>query len=96
MAGFKLSRAARRDMVEIGRYTLQRWGEVQTVRYVTQLDRRFRHLAREPRSGQPCDEIRAGYWRYREGRHVIFYRLAGKRVEIIRILHERMLPRRHL
>lgn len=96
MARFKLTRAALRDLLEIGRFTQERWGDPQARRYLTQLDARFRSLARTPASGRRCDEIRPGYWRYHEGRHVIFYRVASKSVEIVRILHERMLPKRHL
>lgn len=96
VARFRLTRAARRDLVEIGRFTLQRWGEKQALRYLTQLDERLRSLALEPEAGRRCDELRPGYWRYREGRHVIFYRAEGKQLEIIRILHERMLPRLHV
>ncbi len=96
MARPRLTRAARRDLLEIGRYTRERWGDDQCRRYLTQLDQRFRSLAKAPTSGRTCDEIKAGYWRYHEGRHVIFYKIAGKTLEIVRILHERMLPSRRL
>jgi plasmid stabilization system protein ParE len=32
----------------------------------------------------------------REGSHVVFFRKAGNEVEIVRVLHERMLPGKHL
>ena len=96
MAGFRLTKAARRDLVEIARYTLERWGDEQRVRYLTQLDARFRWLAKHPKLGLASDEIKPGYWRCHEGRHVIFYRVVTKSVEIVRILHDRMLPKRHL
>ena len=63
------------DLLGIGRYTLERWGEVQCRRYLTELDARFHALAKSPEAGRTCDEIRAGYRCYREGKHVIFYRL---------------------
>jgi len=96
MAGLKLSRAAKRDLLEIGRYTVEQWGVEQADRYLTQLDDRLRLLAREPTSGRSCDEIKAGYRRYHQGRHVVFYRVVRAQVQIIRILHERMLPLGHL
>lgn len=95
-ARLKVTRAARRDLVEIGRYTLREWGEAQCRSYLTQLDDRLRLLAAAPTSGRSCDDIKPGYWRYREGRHVVFYRLVGDTIEVVRILHERMLPKRHL
>ncbi|MHA7853294.1 type II toxin-antitoxin system RelE/ParE family toxin [Marinobacter shengliensis] len=47
--------------------------------------------------GQTCDGIRADYRQYPQGSHIIFYRVATDSVvEIIRILHKRMLPDGHL
>jgi toxin ParE1/3/4 len=96
MARLRLTVAARRGLLGIGRYTLDRWGEDQCVTYLTELDRRFRTLVDNPHSGRACDEIRPGCWRARQGRHVIFYRFDAKEVVIVRILHERMIPERHL
>jgi plasmid stabilization system protein ParE len=56
----------------------------------------MRWLGTNAKKGTPCDDLSPGYWRFREGRHVIFYRLSVRTVDVIRILHERMLPRRHL
>jgi toxin ParE1/3/4 len=96
MAGFRLSKAAKRDLIEIGAYTLDRWGDEQRIKYLTLLDARFRWIAKHPTLGFDSNHIRPGYWRCHEGRHVIFYRIAKRGVEIMRILHDRMLPRRHL
>jgi toxin ParE1/3/4 len=94
--GLRVSRAARRDLVEIGRFTLERWGEDQCRRYLAQLDGRMRELARDPEQGRRCDELKPGYWRCAEARHVIFYRVSSKSVDVIRVLHERMLPKQRL
>jgi toxin ParE1/3/4 len=96
VARFRVSKAAKRDLIEIARYTLEHWGDDQRKRYLGQLDARFRWLARNPKRGIASDDIRAGYWRYREGRHVIFYRISDHGVQIIRILHARMLADQHL
>jgi toxin ParE1/3/4 len=56
----------------------------------------MRQLVRRPESGRPCDAIRSGYWRASEGRHVIFYVFSKQSLDVIRVLHERMLPERHL
>ena len=96
MAGLRVSLAARRDLLEIGRFTVERWGAAQADRYLAQLDKCLRLLARAPPSGRTCDEIKAGYRRYRQGRHVIFYRIVRAQVHVIRILHEQVLPLRHL
>lgn len=49
-----------------------------------------------PDLGRPREEVRAGYRSAHEGRHLIFYRAMEDRVEIVRILHERMDWRRQL
>ncbi len=61
-----------------------------------QLQRGIDTLISDPRRGRPCDEIRAGYAKFSVGAHILFYRLAGERIEIVRILHQRMDFDRHL
>jgi len=96
MSGFRLTKAAVRDLLAIGRFTRERWGDEQCRDYLTSLDARFHALAKRPRSGRACDDLRAGYWRFREDKHVIFYRITETGVDVVRVLHERMLPERHL
>jgi toxin ParE1/3/4 len=96
VAKLRLTKAAKRDLVEIASYTRRQWGDDQRVRYLTQLDARMRWIAQDPQRGIPSDDMKPGYWRTLEGRHVIFYRIATGGVEIIRVLHGRMLPKRHL
>ena len=96
MAGYKVTAAAEEDLIAIGDFTAERWGAEQCRAYLAQLVSRFDAIGSSPHLGRPCDEIRTGYWRYHEGRHVIFYRVTRKTVEIVRVLHDQMLPRRHL
>lgn len=92
----RVSRKAREDLLDIAHFTVERWGEEQARKYLWLLDSKLRALARHPTAGIRSDDIRPGYWRVREGRHVIFYRVGAKTLDVIRILHERMLPERHL
>jgi toxin ParE1/3/4 len=96
MAGFFLSGKAKADVKEIGRYTQQRWGIEQRNRYLGELDACFQKIGANPTLGNSAEAIRAGYRRIREGSHVVFFRKAGNEVEIVRVLHERMLPGKHL
>lgn len=95
MAHF-LSSAARLDLVDIAEYTIGRWGEAQADRYVTELLSRCSEAGDNPAAGRASDAIRTGYRRIRQGRHVIYFRRVGADVEIVRVLHERMLPENHL
>ena len=89
---FRLSQRAFKDLQGIAAFTKDRWGEKQAVEYVSGLYACFEHL--HAASGR---QHRSGYRAQRLGRHVIFFRLErGDRTFIVRVLHERMLPEKHL
>lgn len=97
MPNFKLARKAKSDLRTIARYTEREWGRDQRNHYIFQFDQCFQLLGENPNLGQSCDDISPGYRQYPQGSHIIFYRLATDEVvEIIRILHKRMLPEGHL
>jgi toxin ParE1/3/4 len=93
---YRLSRLARLDLIEIADYTVDTWGLEQADRYVDGLVGCFERLARTPGIGRPCDRIRPGYRRVEHEMHVVIYRADRDSVFISRILHQRMLPSRHL
>ena len=95
MAAFRLSRQAETDLLNIGNYTLRTWGKTQAVRYINELEMCCRTLASNPALGRSCDEIRPGLRRLEHGKHVIFYRQERGGILVSRILHHRMLPKRH-
>jgi toxin ParE1/3/4 len=92
VATFRLSRLAEADLMEIGAYTLDTWGEHQTLRYLHELETCFQQLARNPQSGRPCDDIRPGLRRMQHARHVVCYRIEPGGILVSRILHQRTLP----
>lgn len=97
MLPFRLSNKAKEDLVGIAHYTERTWGRDQRKLYLRQLDSAFHALARNPALGQPSDEIKLGYYKHPEGRHLVFYRLGNNSaIEIIRVLHKRMDVVQHL
>jgi toxin ParE1/3/4 len=96
VARFHFSRRAQADLLEIGHYTLHRWGEDQTVRYLNDLETCCQRLADNPELGRPCEEIRPGLRRIEHGRHVVFYRREVTGILVSRILHDRMLPEKQV
>ena len=96
MPEYRLSRLARLDLIEIADYTVDTWGADQANRYLDRLEACFRQLAETPEIGRPCATVRPGYRRMEHQKHVIFYRAKKKGVLIGRILHQRMMPGRHL
>jgi toxin ParE1/3/4 len=75
-------------------YSLQEWGAAQTDRYIDDLTVAFVFLAESPKAGTACENIRAGYRKYPVIRHVVYYRETDYGIEIVRVLHERMLVAR--
>jgi toxin ParE1/3/4 len=94
--GFILRRRAEADLEGIGAYTLKHWGDTKLVEYMTMLDDAFRALAADPKLGRSADDVRKGYFRHHVGSHMVYFRRKKARVEIVRILHEKMSPARHL
>lgn len=86
---------ARADLRDISRYTDKKWGRQQRFSYIKQLQDRFSYLANKPEMGRKRDEIIGSPYSYHEGRHVIFYRITGEGVEILRVLHDAMDFPRH-
>jgi toxin ParE1/3/4 len=95
MTTFKLTRRTEADLLNIGDYTLDRWGKEQTVRYLAQMEAGCQRLADQPFLGRACDRIRPGLHCMEVGGHILFYRPASEFVLIVRILHKSMLPARH-
>jgi len=94
MAAFRFSRRAEADLLSTGLYTLHTWGEVQTARYMNELEACCHMLAANPNLGRVCDHVLPGLRRMEHERHVVFY-LQGAGILISRILHQRILPERH-
>ena len=76
-------------------YSLTEWGAKQTDRYIDDLTAAFALLANKPKAGTLCENIRAGYRKYPVIRHVVYYRETAYGIEIMRVLHDRMLASRH-
>lgn len=88
--------AAERDLEGIAAYTLEVWGAAQRERYLEMLERTCERIIPEHRRfGREVAE-RPGIFRWRAESHVIFFRDVEGGLEIVRILHERMLASRHL
>ena len=83
-------------MENVWLYSLAEWGAGQADLYTNELTAAFGLLANNPKSGTSSEHIRAGYRRHSVLRHVIYYRETVYGIEVIRVLHNRMLATRHL
>lgn len=96
MADYRIRPRARIDLEEIWAYTAETWSEAQADKYVGRLFTAFEQLAENPNLGRDASVVRPGYRQYTTGRHVIFYRPEPAPIDIVRVLHDRMLPDRHV
>ena len=96
MPAYQLSKLARLDLVYIADYTVDTWGPKQAQRYLDSLEACFNRLVKAPGIGRPCDRIWPGYRRIEHQKHVILYRENHDGIFVSRVLHQRMLPSRHL
>ena len=87
---------AENDLFEIGVYTWTEWGEEQFVKYMALLRETCEDII--PRKHRFARSVpkRPELLRWRCERHVIYFRKVDDGFEIIRILHDRMLPSMHL
>lgn len=88
--------AARDDLTDIYQYGLSQWGQAQSEHYLSRIKDQLRLLTRQPRMGIERPELLPGARSLAVARHVLFYRLNENRIEIIRVLHGRQDPHRHL
>jgi toxin ParE1/3/4 len=87
-----ISVEAEEDIDEITAYTTSTWGWRQTDQYLAKLEDCFDLLAKNPSAGRCCDSIRSGLHRFEIGKHVVFYIPYPKKLLIVRVLHQQMIP----
>jgi len=87
---------AKDDLKSIWQYSFKKWGVDKAVDYLLHLDARIQGLTDNPQLGKSCERIRRGYRSLQVNRHVVYYRLQGQTIDIVRVLHERMKPEKHL
>lgn len=96
MNSYTLSQKADADIEQIAAVSLQRWGLARAEKYILSLHDAFNRLADFPELGRDASHIRHGYRATEITSHIAFYRTTEAGVLIIRVLHARMDPRRHL
>ncbi len=96
MNAYRLTPAAQQDLSQIWDFTQERWDAGQAEKYIGEIRAAIERIAADPQRGRACDEIREGYRRYSIDSHLVFYVETASGVDVVRILHQRIDPTRHL
>lgn len=91
----RLTPRAVADLEQIWSYTAATWSLDQAERYHNAIVAALDALVSGCRRGR-ATAVRAGYLKYAVGSHLVFYRVAGHGIDVIRILHQSMDVDRHL
>ena len=91
MAKVILTQQAIDDLNSIWNYTFEKWSEKQADKYYTTVKMACNGIGENPDIGKEYVGISNNLLGLKSGKHIIFYQqISNDRIEIIRILHERM------
>jgi toxin ParE1/3/4 len=96
---YRLSVRAEADLAEIWVYSAEQWNLEQADQYIDALLSRFDWLCDNPQLWKPRADITEGLHSHPQQSHVIYFRAQGDPpglIEIVRVLHGRMEPARHV
>jgi len=91
-----ISPIAQDDLKKIYQFGALNWGAARASDYIEQLKMRLWSLTKHPQIGIKRDELLSTLCSLAVERHVIFYRVKKQQIEIVRILHCRQDPQRHI
>lgn len=91
-----ISPAVRDDLKGITRFGLLNWGDIRAQACLEQFKTLFLTLAEQPGIGLDRSILLPDLRSFPVGSHVVFYRASFQQLDILRILHARQDPERHL
>lgn len=91
-----IASAAKIDLKDIYQYGLRQWGQVQSDRYLENIKDQLWSLREQPLIGVDRSELLPDVRSLPIASHTLLYRATTDRLEIIRVLHGRQDPQRHL
>ncbi len=93
MADYKLSNAAKEDMIRIHQFGMYKFGETQAHSYIDSIFQHFKMITQRPTAFEAVDHIKVGYRRCVCGSDSIFYRVEHDVVEVMAIIGKQDLNR---
>ena len=92
----ELTKAAIADLRTIRDYTLETWGDEQEQLYLNQLWNKFEDIMNDPSRWRFRNDLFPDCQIASQRKHVILFRVHGKTLQVVRILHSAMDFPRHL
>ena len=86
----------RKDLVNIALYTIEQFGIEQARDYKNPLAAIFELLAEHPVVGRDFGDLGIGWRRHPHQDHVAYYKQVSSGILVLRLLHSRQDPARHL
>ena len=98
MPAYKLiiAPAAKNDLKDIYQYGLRQWGQAQSDSYLSVIQNKFWTLTQQPLIGVERPALLPDIRSLPIHSHILFYRVIANHVEIIRVLHCRQDPQKHM
>lgn len=96
MVAYRLTPDARSDLIEIRRFTFQRWGSEQSRKYLSDLRQTIQLLAETPSLGKHRPDVGSEVQSFPYVSHVIYYVVHEQQLIVFGVLHQRMVPQNHL
>lgn len=96
MTSIELTTEAERDLIDIFLFGVEQFGVAQAERYSAALIEKIENAAVNPSFGADYNFVRPGLRRYEATSHAIYYWQTEDGILVLRILHGRMDPARHL
>ncbi len=91
-----VSREARIDLENIYRFTIGRWDMEQADGYVAAIRAAIGALETNFGAMRPVAVFGSRLFRLNVGSHAIWARVSGDVIRVVRVLHQRMDPAKHL
>ena len=96
MSNYRLTPDAQSDLIDIRRFTLDRWGEAQSKKYLFELRQTLHLLAETPSLGKPRPDVGEDVLSFPHISYVIYYVVHAQQLVVFGVLHKRMVPVNHL
>ena len=96
MRNLEYTASAEADLAGIVRTTIDSWGAAQAAQYLDGLEQLTGRLLEHPALGAACGDIAGGLRAFPYQSHIVYYRAEPERLVVIRVLHRRMDPQRHI